>query len=66
MHEIYNKNRVAMSMREACKTLGVAYTTGLKHYQLTGELTEGVPVIKIGRKLLVSTEPLRQKLGIQL
>lgn len=65
MHDIYNKNIFTMSMRETCKALGIAYVTGLKNYKETGQLTEGVPVIKIGRKLLVSTEPLRQKLGIK-
>lgn len=65
MHNIYNKNILTLSMREACKGLGIAYSTGLKAYRETGQLTEGVPVIKIGSKLLISAEPLRLKLGIK-
>ena len=65
MHDIYNKNIFTLSMRETCKALGIAYSTGLNAYRTTGQLCEGIPVLKIGSKLLVSTEPLRKKLGIE-
>lgn len=49
----------------ACEILGVATSTARKAEKKTGCLIDGVPVLKIGTKWLVSAILLREKLGIK-
>ena len=64
--ELLNDPSVAaMSIADACRILGIARSTAAYAYTNTGQLCDGVPVITIGRRRIVSTRHLRQALGIE-
>lgn len=56
-------NVVTVTVETARRLLGVARTTAIAAYQRTGNLIEGVPVIRVGRRCVVSTSHLRAALG---
>jgi hypothetical protein len=53
-----------VSLSIAARLVGVARSTATEAHIRTGCLMPGVPVIKIGRRCLVSTTHLRAALGI--
>ena len=57
-------NTHTVSLSVAAKLVGVARSTATEAHIRTGCLMPGVPVIKIGRRCLVSTTHLRAALGI--
>ena len=61
---LYDPNVVAISASHACRILGIAKSTGQAAYNETGQLCEGVPVITVGRRKIISTRHLRAVLGI--
>jgi hypothetical protein len=48
----------------AARLLGVAKTTAHHHYTRTGNVATGVPVIRVGDRVLVPTSHLRKALGL--
>jgi hypothetical protein len=54
----------AVSASEAARILGIARSTAAHAYTTTGQLCDGVPVITVGRRRIVSTRHLRAVLGI--
>jgi len=56
-------NVITLTVPQAAALLGVARTTALAACHATGELIEGVPVIRIGRRCVVSAAHLRAALG---
>lgn len=56
-------NVVTVSVETARRLLGVGRTTAITAYRTTGHLTTGVPVIRVGRRCVVSTAHLRAALG---
>ena len=54
---------ITVTIPQAAAILGVARTTAHNACQLTGELIDGVPVIRIGRRCVISAAHLRAALG---
>lgn len=54
---------VTLSVSQAARILGVARTTAHHAYTATGELVAGVPVLRVGRRCVVSAAHLRAALG---
>lgn len=52
-----------VSVATAARLLGVARTTAHYAYQANGYITSGVPVLRIGRRVVVPTAALRRALG---
>lgn len=64
--EILNDpKRVCVSMSEAAEILGIAKSTAHSAYSATGSLIEGVPVMRVGKRLIVSLFALRAALAIE-
>ncbi len=61
---VLDDRRPTVSIDVAAGALGIARTTAHKAARSTGYLTDGVPVFRVGRRLLVSTAHLRRTLGI--
>jgi hypothetical protein len=57
-------NRVTVSASQAAAILGIARSTAHNLYTRTGQLCDGVPVLRFGRRAVVSTRHLRAVLGI--
>jgi hypothetical protein len=57
-------NLVTVSVSQAARILGVARSTAHAHYKRTGELAPNVPVIRVGRRCVVSLAHLRAALGL--
>jgi hypothetical protein len=57
-------NVYTVSLTIAAGLLGIAKSTATTAVRATGELTPGVPVMRVGRRCLVSTRHLRTVLGI--
>lgn len=55
---------LTVSIDVAARLLGVAKTTAHHHYTRTGHVATGVPVIRVGDRVLVPTSHLRTALGI--
>jgi hypothetical protein len=53
-------------MSQAAAILGIAKSTAHKVVHETGRLCEGVPVLRFGKRQVVSTFHLRAALGIDL
>ena len=53
-----------VSASVAAQILGIARSTASLAYTTTGQLCDGVPVITVGRRRIVSTRHLRERLGI--
>lgn len=61
MSDFYEPSTV--SLPEAARMLGVSKSTAYDTAKATGELTPGVPVIKVGSRYVISMAHLRQTLG---
>jgi hypothetical protein len=57
-------NLVTVSVSQAAQILGVARSTAHAHYKRTGELAPNVPVLKVGKRSVVSLAHLRAVLGL--
>ena len=57
-------NVVTLSVSQACMILGVSKATAHNAYKKTGFLLEGVPVIRVGKRCVVSASLLRTALGL--
>jgi len=55
---------VTVSLAQASLILGVGRTTAFNAYKRTGYVTDGVPVRKVGRRIVVSLAHLRNSLGL--
>jgi hypothetical protein len=62
---LLDPTRLVVSLTEASFILGIAKSTGHNAYKATGLLMEGVPVLKVGKRRVVSTMKLRAALGIE-
>lgn len=56
--------RLTVSASQACAILGIAKSTGHHAYKATGQLADGIPVMKVGRRYVVSVIHLRSALGL--
>lgn len=56
--------RATVSVSQAAEILGVAKSTAHAAYKVTGYLSPGVPVMRIGRRYTVSVFHLRAALGM--
>lgn len=56
-------NRVTVSVSQASSILGIAKSTAHSAYKQTGFLMAGVPVLRIGKRCVVSIAHLRAALG---
>ena len=54
----------AVSVAQAAEILGIARSTASHAIRKTGVLVEGVPVMRVGKRQLISTTHLRDVLGI--
>jgi len=54
---------VTITVEQARLLLGVGRSTAILAYQRTGFLIPGVPVLRVGRRCVVSTSHLRAALG---
>jgi hypothetical protein len=57
-------NTLTVSLAVAAQLVGVARSTATDSHKRNGYLMPGVPVIRIGRRCIVSTSHLRAALGI--
>jgi len=57
-------NVAAVSVAVAARILGIARSTASLSFRKTGEIVDGVPAFTSGRRLIVSTRHLRERLGI--
>ena len=55
---------VTVSMTQAAEILGVARSTAHAQYKRTGELVPNVPVLRVGKRCVVSLAHLRAALGL--
>jgi len=60
-----NPKVLVISLAHACEILGIAKSTGTHAYKDTGCLIEGVPVLSVGKRCMVSAILLRERLGIK-
>jgi hypothetical protein len=56
--------RLTLSMAQAAQVLGISKSTASHQYKRTGYLTEGVRVLRIGKRCVVSCAELRRALGL--
>lgn len=61
---LYDTTVHAISVAEASEILGIARSTASHAIRKTGVLVEGVPVMRVGKRQMVSTTHLREVLGI--
>ncbi len=59
-----DKNLATVSVSQASMILGIGRTTAHNAYKRTGYLTDGVPVLRVGKRIVVSLTHLRSALGI--
>lgn len=64
MELLTDPERVTVSVSQACSILGISKSTGHNAYKGTGELCPGLPVMKVGRRYVVSVFHLRAALGL--
>jgi hypothetical protein len=55
---------VTVSLAQASLILGIGRTTAHNAYKRNGYVTDGVPVLKVGRRIVVSLAHLRNALGV--
>ena len=56
--------RLTLSVSQAAEILGISKSTASHAYRRTGYLTEGVRVLRIGKRCVVSCTELRRALGM--
>ena len=61
---LYDTSIQAVSVAQAAEILGIARSTASHAIRKTGVLVEGVPVMRVGKRQLISTTHLRDVLGI--
>ena len=61
---LYDASIHAVSVAQAAEILDIARSTASHAIRKTGVLVEGVPVMRVGKRQLVSTTHLRNVLGI--
>jgi hypothetical protein len=66
VEQIMDAEVLLISVENASKLLGVACSTARYAIKTTGQITTGVPVIKIGGRYKVPTAEMRKCLGIKL
>jgi hypothetical protein len=60
---LLDPRRVTISVSQAADVLGIAKSTAHNAYKETGVLMEGVPVLQVGKRRVVSVTLLRAALG---
>lgn len=63
---LLDPNRLTVSVAQAAKILGIAKSTASHAYRTTtpGFIIDGVPVLRAGKRCVVSTTHLRRALGL--
>ena len=56
--------RVTVSVSQAARILGISRSTAHNAYTATGHLCPGVPVLRVGKRCIVSVAHLRTALGL--
>lgn len=56
--------RLTLSISEAAQVLGISKSTASHAYRRNGYLTDGVRVLRIGKRCVVSTAELRRALSL--
>ncbi len=56
--------RLTLSMTQAAQVLGISKSTASHQFRRTGYLTDGVRVLRIGKRCVVSCAELRRALGL--
>ena len=64
--KLLDPNTLTMSMSEAAIVLGVSKSTASHAHRKDGFITEGVRVIRVGKRCVISCADLRRALGIEL
>ncbi len=59
-------DKTTFSVEEACKILGVGRTTALKDIKNKGIITDGVPALRVGKRILFPAALLRNALGVSI
>jgi hypothetical protein len=63
--ELLNDPAIAtVSLAQASLILGVGRTTAHNTFKRTGFVTDGVPAIRVGKRIVVSIAHLRNALGV--
>lgn len=62
---LLDPDRRTITIAQAAAILCVSVSTAYKHHRRTGYLMDGVPVLRIGRRCVVSTSQFRRALGIR-
>ncbi len=62
---LLDPDRRTITIAQAAAILCVSPSTAHKAHRRTGYLMDGVPVLRIGRRCVVSTSQLRRALGIR-
>lgn len=62
---LLDPTRLVISVSQASNILGIAKSTAHNAYKESGLLMDGVPVMKIGKRRVISTTKLRAALGIE-
>ena len=60
---LLDPGRVTISVSQAADVLGIAKSTAHNAYKESGVLMEGVPVLRVGKRRVVSVLHLRAALG---
>ena len=60
---LLDPGRITISVSQASRVLGIAKSTAHNAYKSTGVLMEGVPVLRVGKRRVVSVMHLRAALG---
>ena len=60
---LLDPKRVTISVSQAADVLGIAKSTAHNAYKESGVLMEGVPVLRVGKRRVVSVTLLRAALG---
>jgi len=63
---LLDPDRRTVTIAEAARILGVSRSTAHAAHKSTGFLMAGVPVLRVGKRCVVSTAHLREALGIVL
>lgn len=62
--KLRDPNISTLTLAEAATVLGVAKSTVNDAARTTGQVADGVPVLRVGRRYLVPAAPLRERLGV--
>ena len=66
IEQIMDVEVLLISVKNASELLGVACSTARYAIKTTGQITTGIPVIKVGGRYKVPTAEMRKSLGIKL